>query len=134
MLGEAITDPYAMESDCLETTGLGLLPGRTTMRREKTTRVVRASTPGGHKFSAYEIHLGETTMPRDSVPFAVLEDGTRDGIRRDRIVGTYLHGAFEDPAVLAELGITPPLCEDQSYDRLADWFGQHAPAFEDLFL
>ena len=48
MLGEAITDPYGMESNCVETTGLGLLPVRTTMRPEKTTEVVRASTPRGH--------------------------------------------------------------------------------------
>jgi adenosylcobyric acid synthase len=134
MLGEAIMDPYAMESNCLETGGLGLLPARTTMRREKTTRVVRAGTPGGHEFPAYEIHLGETIMPRDSVPFAILEDGTRDGIRRDRIAGTYLHGAFEDPVVLAELGITPALRSEQPYDRLADWFEQYAQGFEELFL
>ena len=135
MLGEAITDPYGMESNCVETTGLGLLPVRTTMRPEKTTEVVRARTPRGHPFSAYEIHLGETTIVRcDSEPFAVLEDGTAEGIRCDRVVGTYLHGAFEDPLVLAELGIASSSCDGQPYDRLADWFEQYAEGFEALFL
>ena len=135
MLGEAITDPHGMESTCIETTGLGLLPVRTTMRPEKTTEVVKASTPRGHQFSAYEIHLGETTIARcDSEPFAVLEDGMAEGIRRDRVVGTYLHGAFEDPLVLAELGIAASSCDTQPYDRLADWFEQYAEGFEALFL
>jgi adenosylcobyric acid synthase len=134
MLGEAIADPYAMESDCVEINGLGLLPVRTTLLREKTTEVVSARTPGGHKFSAYEIHLGVTTKSRDSEPFAVRDDGTPEGIRRDRIAGTYLHGAFEDPGVLAELGVAPVVCIDQPYGRLADWFEQHAEAFEALFL
>ena len=106
MLGERICDPYCMESDCAETNGLGLLPIQTELRREKTTRVVGAKTCGGHAFSAYEIHLGETTMlGSDPVPFAVLDDGTPDGLRAGRVIGTYLHGALEDPGVLAELGI-----------------------------
>ncbi len=136
MLGEAIADPYGMESSSLEATGLGLLPVRTTMRPEKTTHVVTARTPGGHRFSAYEIHLGETTRAgHDSTPFVVLEDGTGEGIRHNRVVGTYLHGAFEDPVVLTELGIvTPPLCDRQTYDSLADWFEQYAEGFEELFL
>ena len=61
MLGESICDPHAMESESTEVAGLGLLPIRTVLQREKTTRVVQATTPGGHDFSAYEIHLGETT-------------------------------------------------------------------------
>src|SRR5439155_10594213 len=39
----------------------------------------------------------------------VLEDGARDGVRGDGIIGTYLHGAFEDRAVLAEIGMTAHL-------------------------
>jgi adenosylcobyric acid synthase len=134
MLGESICDPDSMESESTEVSGLGLLPIQTVLRRQKTTRVVAAKTCRGHRFSAYEIHLGETTMLcSDAAPFALLEDGTQDGLRADRVIGTYLHGALDDPEVLAELGIiamTAPL----PYDLLANWFAPFGKAFEELFL
>ena len=40
---------------------------------------------------------------REVAPFAVLDDGSRDGARGARVIGTYLHGAFEDAAVCAEV-------------------------------
>jgi adenosylcobyric acid synthase len=135
MLGERIADPYAMESDSAEVAGLGLLPVQTELRREKTTRVVQAKTGRGHAFAAYEIHLGETTILRpDAEPFALLDDGAADGLRAGNVVGTYLHGAFEDAGVLAELGIVATGVTVPSYDRLADWFAPYGPAFEELFL
>ena len=71
-----------MESNSDEVSGLGLLPIQTVLQREKTTRVVRATTRGGHVFSAYEIHLGETTVRcSEAAPFAVLDDGTQEGMR-----------------------------------------------------
>ena len=135
MLGERIRDPYAMESGCAETYGLGLLPIETELRREKTTRVVGAKTCGGHAFSAYEIHLGETTMLcSDPAAFALLDDGTREGLRNGTVIGTYLHGALEDAGVLAELGISATPDGGRSYDLLADWFAPSGKMFEELFL
>ncbi len=135
MLGERICDPYSMESGCAETSGLGLLPIQTELRREKTTRVVGAKTCRGHAFSAYEIHLGETTMLcSDPAPFALLDDGTPDGLRSGTAIGTYLHGALEDPGVLAELGIVATSVSAPSYDPLADWFAPYGMVFEELFL
>jgi len=135
MLGETIRDPHAMESAHSEAAGLGLLPIRTLMQREKITRVVRAKTPSGHGFSAYEIHLGETTIHGDpGEPFAVLEDGTVDGLRSCRVLGTYLHGAVEDPMVLAEFGLVVSAPASGPYDLLADWFAPYGDRFEELFL
>ena len=135
MLGESISDPYAMESTSSQVAGLGLLPVQTVLMPEKTTRVIQASTPAGHSFSAYEIHLGETTMPSSApAPFALLEDGSRDGLRADRVLGTYLHGALEDPEVLAELGIVAAPASVMPYNRLADWFAPYGKSFEELFL
>jgi adenosylcobyric acid synthase len=135
MLGERICDPYSMESSCAETNGLGLLPIQTELRREKTTRVVRATTYRGHSFSGYEIHLGETMMlGPDMAPFAVLDDGTPEGLRGDGVLGTYLHGALEDAGVLAELGIVTTSASAPSYDLLADWFAPCGMVFEELFL
>jgi cobyric acid synthase len=63
-----------------------------------------------------------------------LDDGSADGIRFDRMVGTYLHGAFEDAGVLAEFGITCEEEADRGYDRLADWFEPFGARFDELFL
>jgi adenosylcobyric acid synthase len=136
MLGEVIADPHGMESGRGEIAGLGLLPVRTVLGTEKTTQVVNARTPQGQVFSAYEIHIGETTPCADpDFPFAVLSGDRVEGFRRERVIGTYLHGAFEDPAVLRELGIVPASTGGIDTDqRLADWFDAHAERFEELFL
>ncbi len=57
------------------------------MTREKTTRVVGAALASGVRFGAYEIHLGTTTA-EDTMPFATLEDGTKDGARGEGVIGT----------------------------------------------
>ena len=135
MLGERIQDPCGMESGQRQAPGLGLLPLETTMAARKTTRIVNASTPAGHRFSAYEIHLGESKYHgTDATPFARFDDGATDGVRLDRIIGTYLHGAFESPEALAELGITAEASSCSGYDRLADWFEPFSARFKELFL
>jgi adenosylcobyric acid synthase len=135
MLGQSIHDPFGMESSHQEVVGLKLLPSRTTMTRDKTTRVVEARTPRGHSYPAYEIHLGETAYDQSNVdPFAILEDEAREGVRADRIIGTYLHGAFEDVTVLAEIGITAHAQQATGAEALAEWFAPFGRRFEELFL
>ena len=136
MLGESIGDPYCMESNSSEVSGLGLLPIRTVLQREKTTRVVQATTRSGHAFSAYEIHLGETTV-LCSDPGAF-----RPARRRypgwssvpTECIGTYLHGALEDTEVLAELGIIAAPAPLMPFSSLANWFAPYGKVFEELFL
>ena len=78
MMGKAIHDPEGLESGTGSARGLGFLPVTTKLVREKTTRTVRARTPSGLAFDAYEIHMGVTSIDEDGgEPFAVLEDGTR---------------------------------------------------------
>jgi adenosylcobyric acid synthase len=129
MLGRRIDDPDGMEEGGTAE-GLGLLPVATTMTSEKRTRMVAATTPGGVKFGAYEIHLGRTHHLGTAVPdpFATLDDGTADGMRSPGVVGTYLHGALEHPQVCAELfGIAAPagVSKARDYERLADWLDAH---------
>lgn len=129
MLCEEIVDPWHVESNEHAVRGLGLLPGQTQMLRDKITRRVRARTPSGIRFEAYEIHMGITTTPPNSRPFAFLEDGLSDGVRLSQVTGTYLHGAIENKAVLEELlghAIGGAVSDkDAHYDRLADWFAEH---------
>ncbi|HEY6394372.1 MAG TPA: cobyric acid synthase [Candidatus Binataceae bacterium] len=139
MLGKRIEDPMALESSESATEGLDLLPVRTVMEAEKRTRTVEAVTPSGIRFSAYEIHLGRTTRPSDAVPFATLADGAADGIRTERCIGTYLHGALENPVVLGELlgrPVEDAPSRSSTYDALADWFDANVnrARFEKLYL
>src|ERR1700730_61989 len=134
MLGTSIADTDAVESECGSAEGLALLPVTTTLRSEKTTRVVTAESPAGTRFEAYEIHMGCTERPRGFIPFAMLSDGEAEGIRVGRCMGTYLHGALENAALLSELFgimIPEPLSKEKVYDTLADWFTTHADM--DLF-
>ena len=138
MLGENIDDPYHVESDKPSVAGLGMLPVRTTLQATKVTQCVTASTPAGHSFPAYEIHMGETARPENAEPFAWI-DGRAEGIRHGRCCGTYLHGALENPDVVEDcFGFRPaePVDRDQLYDRLADWFERWVDAekFQCLFL
>jgi adenosylcobyric acid synthase len=130
MLGLRISDPYAVESPVREVTGLGLLPVETHLLSGKLTRNVVAHTPSGLRFQGYEIHMGFTTTSGDMKPFAILEDGTEDGVRAGRVTGTYLHGALENRGVLEELlghslESRPMLPKEVEYDRLAGWFAEH---------
>jgi adenosylcobyric acid synthase len=139
MLGTSIGDPDAVESDRGSTEGLALLPVTTVLKAEKTTRVVRAESPAGTRFEAYEIHMGCTVRPRGLTPFATLSDGEGEGIRVGRCAGTYLHGALESAALLSEvLGIPvpEPASKEKAYDDLADWFTAHADMdlFAELYL
>jgi len=112
-LGTHVDDPFGIEGGG-SAAGIGLLPLRTTLAREKVAeRASGATYPlnvGGvafpaHTIDGYEIHVGETTYEPDAARFArivrrsdgaTLDDGaiSADG----RTLGTYLHGAFAQDA------------------------------------
>jgi adenosylcobyric acid synthase len=124
MLGESIDDPEGVDGSPGCVMGLGLLPVRTVMEPEKTTRIRNAQTQAGTRFQAYEIHMGRTEQLEALAPFALLDDGSPEGARKERVAGTYLHGALESAALVSELfGFTPRANETkvQNYDALADW-------------
>lgn len=133
MLGEAIHDPEGVESTKGSVEGLGLLAAETVLTNRKTVHRRRATLASGLTFSAYEIHLGVTTFKRPTPSFAYLEDGTRDGALGDRVIGTYLHGALEDPNLCAELfgvPMAPGFDRTITYEALADWFQEHAESVD----
>ena len=128
MLGESIADPDGVESAHTTASGLGLLPAHTRLLSSKTTSVRSATTRGGTVFDAYEIHLGVTRSDRALPPFATFHDGTLEGMCADRVLGTYLHGAFEHPAVCSEVfgvAVEPNVGRQDEYARLGSWFGTH---------
>jgi len=119
MLGEVIDDPYGVESAETRVRGLGILALRTHFQREKITAQVRARvlspsflTDGvviEEDVTGYEIHMGvvEPISPRAS-PFEIrsrngLVEATADGAigGGGAVVGTMLHGLFENEAIRA---------------------------------
>lgn len=111
MLGDEIRDPHGVE-DCGQERGLGLLPIRTVMARDKVTvpasgiidrSVLFGLEVGRSKVRGYEIHMGETEYLVDALSFATLLRWNQpncnfsDGCvsRNGRVLGTYLHGIFD---------------------------------------
>ena len=133
MMGRRIADPLGVEGGG-SAVGLGLLPVVTVMKPEKRTEVRPATTRAGTRFTGYEIHMGETSYEGSPQPFARFDDGTADGACLPGAIGTYLHGALENPDVCAELfGVPiPAVPKRDHYARLAAWLERHGREMERL--
>jgi adenosylcobyric acid synthase len=116
MLGDTIHDPQGIESAAGSSRGLGLLEFETTLAGSKTLRNVKGiSLTSGAQVSGYEIHAGISTGAALASPLLSLrlqhDDGSfagstfNDGaISTDgKIIGTYVHGAFDEKAMLGEI-------------------------------
>ena len=113
ILGIAIQDPYGIENDGvpISADGLGLLPIRTVLGKDKTVRRVRGVLRGDFfhaarsrhvSFEGYEIHVGETLYQTGASPLADIErqgitEAVPDGAvsQSGRVFGTYVHGFFD---------------------------------------
>ncbi|NWC73181.1 cobyric acid synthase [Pseudomonas sp. P7759] len=138
MLGEQVHDPLGLEGVAGSSDGLGLLAFSTTLEEEKQLRNVRGRLVlEDAEVSGYEIHAGVTTGYALSNAAVILEDGRRDGAQSadGQILGTYLHGLFENPAACSALLRWAGLQDVQSVDyhalrerdieRLADLVENH---------
>ena len=100
MLGTAIHDACGVEGDAGTTLGLGLIDAETTLERTKTLRRVHGRLAfADAPIAGYEIHAGTTWGPALVRP-AVYLDGRPDGAHSEdgSILGTYVHGLFDQPA------------------------------------
>lgn len=136
MLGEALIDPHGIDGNG---PGLGLLPVVTQFEEGKTVQHRQArfssvsgawSALSGVLVEGYEIHHGQTA-PHSAMAaagdraHAVLLDGLAWQNGSGNVLGVYLHGLFEDPAVLHALfGANAPTL-DSVFDGLADYITQH---------
>ncbi|MEP6825385.1 MAG: cobyric acid synthase [Ramlibacter sp.] len=132
MLGEALIDPDGIDGNG---PGLGLLPLVTVFETDKTvrrTRQVFGTVRGpwaaltGLPAQGYEIHHGRTSQHAGmAAAQAVLPAGLGWQNAQGNVLGVYLHGLFEDPAVLQALfGARVPTL-DSVFDGLADFIGAH---------
>lgn len=110
MLGKNIIDVDNIEGGgSIE--GMNLIDSTTTFNRAKTRTQARGITNKLEGFfknlsdieiSGYEIHMGETTLDNPSSSFSsvkILTDSSNekiDGYVHNKIMGTYLHGIFDN--------------------------------------
>lgn len=113
MLGRAVHDPLGIEGPTGSRDGLGLLEMETTLAEDKILRQVTGHCvaplhpdySGKGALAGYEIHAGRSDGPALSRPFATLRhhDASQEfsdgAISEDgQIVGTYVHGVFDQEA------------------------------------
>jgi adenosylcobyric acid synthase len=106
MLGRAVHDPLGIEGEAGSSTGLGWFDLETTLDTHKQLRNVCGRLAfADAAVSGYEIHCGVSSGAALDRPAMQLDDGRRDGaISADgQILGTYLHGVFDEPQALAAL-------------------------------
>jgi adenosylcobyric acid synthase len=139
VLGEALIDTHGVEPmDLGNAPGLGLLPLVTNFDADKTVRRTIAcfgelngpwAALSGLGVSGYEIHHGQTAQHPAMAARGDLAREVMSGLAwqnaAGNVLGCYLHGLFEDPAVLRALfGATVPTLETV-FDGLADFIEQH---------
>ncbi len=150
MLGQAIHDPEAIESQAGSSAGLGLLALETTLAAHKVLRNVSGCTIGDHlsaqhslSFKGYEIHAGVTQG--SDLAQALFELSYDDGLtvkdgavnHDNNVLGSYVHGLFDAPDLLQALlmwagleqvqGFDFEAFKEQQFERLADEVEQVLP-------
>ncbi len=138
ILGEALIDLHGVDGNAA---GLGLLPLATLFAAEKTVQPTSIELPAlqapwqalsGVRVRGYEIHHGQTELRADmqartANPARELLPGMLWQGGQPAVIGSYLHGLFENEAVIHALfGQAAPSLE-QVFARLAQgvtqWFG-----------
>jgi len=131
MLGEALIDPHGVDGNG---PGLGLLPVVTLFAADKTVRHREATFDtvsgewaalSGITVRGYEIHHGQTAehvamAAAGDRATAVMPDELAWQNAGGNVLGLYLHGLFEDPAVLKALFGVAARTLDTVFDGLAD--------------
>jgi adenosylcobyric acid synthase len=133
MLGHRIDDPEGIEG---EADGLGLLDIRTTFSREKVQRSVTARLDpidgvwaklSGMDVTGYEIRNGHSAVVAgDNGVRAIQPDGC--GFVQGNLLGLYLHGLFENAAILEALFAESARFHDEldaAFETMADTLDQY---------
>ena len=119
-MGMEISDPLSIESNNAFVNGLGLLPIRTTITKEKITQQREFSfMEGEQRCKGYEIHMGNSELidGKDYMKVATFDDGSSDGVMiNDRCFGTYLHGILDNKVIVDKL--VSPYCTIESSDSI----------------
>jgi adenosylcobyric acid synthase len=106
MMGKTVHDPTGLEGQPGSSEGMSLLPIETILKAPKTTTLTHFSRDG-QKGTGYEIHMGQTIRTAGTPMFSVTERNQNPCLDEDgcvsadsKIMGTYIHGLFNNPAIL----------------------------------
>jgi adenosylcobyric acid synthase len=143
MMGRAVHDPTGLEGRAGSSEALGLLPIETTLQAPKTTTLTHFSWDG-RPGAGYEIHMGQTVRTGGTPLFRVTERNQNSCRDEDgcvsadsKIMGTYIHGLFNNPGILkswfAHIGLNNIdvshiggiEARNREYDLLAEHFQKH---------
>ncbi|MBE9509805.1 MAG: cobyric acid synthase, partial [Bacteroidetes bacterium] len=104
MMGTEINDPHHVEDDIETITGLGILPVKTTLTKEKVTGQCDFTfLHSNDKCKGYEIHMGETITDKPS-QLCNISGVSHDGYFLDpKTWGTYIHGIFDNMPVIKNI-------------------------------
>lgn len=116
MLGERIADEVGAEEGTT-IKGMGLLPIDTVFCEEKVRTRVEGKflqlegilkTLEGERLEGYEIHMGVSSLREDISPMTFIidqMDGNEktDGVCRNNVYGTYIHGIFDSKNIVEKL-------------------------------
>lgn len=138
MLGRVVHDPEGIEGASGSSKGLGWLELETTLETSKQLHRVKGRLAfADASVQGYEIHCGVSRGDALTAPFAQLNDGRSDGaISADgQVMGSYLHGLFDDPQALSALlswaglkdatSVDVRALRESSIERLADMVEAH---------
>ncbi|MAM88698.1 MAG: cobyric acid synthase CobQ [unclassified Hahellaceae] len=136
MLGKDVQDPDGLEGQAGAVKGFGLLDMTTRMVVGKQLANVKGTLafgPGRPTLTGYEIHNGVSSGSALERPLAWIGKRPDGAVSADgQVMGTYLHGIFDDPgaceALLLQLGLKKNTHRATDYhhhrqqqlDRLAD--------------
>ncbi len=132
MMGSEITDPDHVEGKIERIPGLGILPVRTILSQVKTTlQTTFRFLDSEDLCTGYEIHMGITEPCGQKSPLCYISQTTTDGYFLDsKTWGTYIHGIFDNQAVIhriagAELNQRDKIFDiagfkNEQYNKLAD--------------
>lgn len=140
MLGNKLHDPYAIEGDIKTSDALALLDFETTIEEQKELKLVEGTFCNDNidnvKVSGYEIHMGISKGLALKKP-AIQLPNKKEGVISDdnQIMGTYLHGLFDQTSALSSIlkwiGLNETkkfdyeALREQELDRLANEMQRH---------
>ena len=102
ILGKVIHDPWGIEGDRGSSQGLGLLELETTITKNKQLKLVEGYLAYNKAFvRGYEIHMGVSTGNALVNPAIISQNQKEGAVSKDNLIlGTYLHGLFDENSSL----------------------------------
>ncbi len=134
MLGTSVDDPHGVEGAAGASPALGLVDIRTTLAGSKRLAQLSGACAFGRAeapVDGYEIHMGESEGAAMARPAFRIDGRTEGAISGDgQVLGTYLHGLFDNPRACTALldwaglhgaqEIDSAALRNASLDRIAD--------------